>query len=182
MPGHDRRPWGEGRATLWADAQPDGFFPRPALGSVPKTIGASYFPASAGRAPSDDGGGLDGRVRHQRCGPSRSDTKIIRPRPADQPPCDMSDTLEHLEETLRDRRTTLPSDSYSAELFSDPERLQRKIMEEAFGVCLELGRRPYRAERVVAEAADLVFHLTVGLVWAELGWTDVLAELQRRTA
>lgn len=92
----------------------------------------------------------------------------------------MRNTLVRLQETLRDREACRPHGSYSAELFSDPERLQRKVMEEAFEVCLELGRQPWAAERLTAEAADLVFHLTVGLVSAGLGWDDVFGELEHR--
>jgi phosphoribosyl-ATP pyrophosphohydrolase len=53
-------------------------------------------------------------------------------------------------------------------------------MEEAFETCLELGRRPVDRERAAEEAADLVFHLVVGLVDAGLSFDDVLAVLDRR--
>jgi len=92
----------------------------------------------------------------------------------------MADVLTDLQETLRDRNAARPHGSYSAELFADPERLQRKIMEEAFEVCLELARQPRASDRLTAEAADLVFHLTVGLVSAGVVWDDVLVELGRR--
>ncbi len=92
----------------------------------------------------------------------------------------MRNTLGALERTLVDRRAKLPEGSYSAELFADPERLVRKIMEEAFEVCLELGRQPVSQERVAAEAADLVFHVLVGLVSVDVGVDAVLAELERR--
>ena len=92
----------------------------------------------------------------------------------------MPNALERLQETLQERDATRPHGSYSAELFADPELLQRKIMEEAFEVCLELGRQPLAADRVTSEAADLVFHLTVGLVSVGLGWHEVLEELEGR--
>lgn len=44
------------------------------------------------------------------------------------------DTLHELEQTLLSRQAVRPAGSYSAELFADPERMQRKIMEEAFEV------------------------------------------------
>ena len=53
-------------------------------------------------------------------------------------------------------------------------------MEEAFEVCLELGRAERDEERIVAEAADLVFHLLVGLVGCDVTFDAVLAELARR--
>jgi phosphoribosyl-ATP pyrophosphohydrolase len=53
-------------------------------------------------------------------------------------------------------------------------------MEEAFEVCLELGRAECDKERVAAEAADLVFHLVVGLVGCDVTFDAVLDELARR--
>lgn len=92
----------------------------------------------------------------------------------------MSDVLLRLEGVLRSRRDALPEGSYSAGLFADGERLQRKIMEEAFEVCLELGRpRPDR-RRIGEEAADLLFHLLIGLVSADVSITDVNQVLEER--
>lgn len=91
-----------------------------------------------------------------------------------------ADVIARLEEVLRDRRATRPAGSYSAELFADRELVQRKVMEEAFETCLELGRRPVDRERAAEEAADLVFHLVIGLVDAGLSFEDVLAVLDRR--
>lgn len=93
---------------------------------------------------------------------------------------DVAGTIEDLEEVLRQRRAQRPPGSYSAELFNDPELVQRKIMEEAFEVCLELGRAEQDQERIVAEAADLVFHLLVGLVGSEVAFGSVVDELARR--
>lgn len=90
------------------------------------------------------------------------------------------DSIHVLEQTLLDRRATRPEGSYAAELFSDHERLLRKIMEESFELCLELGRDAVEPERVAAEAADLVFHLLAGLVAADVRFDTVLAELERR--
>ena len=85
-----------------------------------------------------------------------------------------------LEDLLRERRAERPPGSYSAELFNQPERIQRKVMEEAFEVCLELGRAERDTERIVSEAADLVFHLLVGLVDAGVSFDAVVGELARR--
>jgi phosphoribosyl-ATP pyrophosphohydrolase len=89
-------------------------------------------------------------------------------------------TLQLLEQTLLDRRTTLPEGSYSAELFADRERLLRKVMEESFELCLELGRDAVDPGRVSAEAADLLFHVLVGLVAVDVPFEAVVAELERR--
>jgi phosphoribosyl-ATP pyrophosphohydrolase len=92
----------------------------------------------------------------------------------------MASAIQELEEVLRQRRAQRPAGSYSAELFNDPELVQRKVMEEAFEVCLEIGRAEPDQERIVAEAADLFFHLLVGLVSCDVTFDAVLAELQRR--
>jgi phosphoribosyl-ATP pyrophosphohydrolase len=89
--------------------------------------------------------------------------------------------LDDLEAVLRTRRDDPPvAGSYSADLLRDPERTQRKIMEEAFEVCLELGRHERRPDRIASEAADLVFHLLVGLVGADVPFSAVLDELAAR--
>ena len=93
----------------------------------------------------------------------------------------MPRVLDDLEGILRTRRDDPPAEgSYSADLLRDPERTQRKIMEEAFEVCLELGREHLDAERIASEAADLVFHLLVGLVAADVPFSAVLDELAAR--
>jgi phosphoribosyl-ATP pyrophosphohydrolase len=91
-----------------------------------------------------------------------------------------ADAIGRLEGVLHERRATRPEGSYSARLFADGELVQRKIMEEAFETCLELGHTHVDRGRLVEEAADLVFHLVVGLVGAEVPFADVLAELDRR--
>jgi phosphoribosyl-ATP pyrophosphohydrolase len=91
--------------------------------------------------------------------------------------------LDDLEGILRTRRDEPPdAGSYSADLLRDPERTQRKIMEEAFEVCLEIGRTgdDRRPERIASEAADLVFHLLVGLVAADVPFAAVVDELAAR--
>jgi phosphoribosyl-ATP pyrophosphohydrolase len=92
----------------------------------------------------------------------------------------MSGVLDLLEQTLRERRADPPHGSYSAELFADHERILRKIMEEAFEVTLELGKAQVDAARTAEEAADLLFHLLVGLVAVDVAFSDVVAVLDRR--
>ncbi len=92
----------------------------------------------------------------------------------------MSDTLHDLELVLLDRQAHRPPGSYSAQLFADGELLQRKVMEEAFEVCLELGRPGPDHGRVAEEAADLLFHLLAGLVSVGVSLDDVLGVLEGR--
>ncbi len=88
--------------------------------------------------------------------------------------------LAELDAFLRARLTDAPEGSYSRRVLDDPVLAQRKIMEEAFEVCLELGAATPEPARTVEEAADLVFHLLAGLVGAGVAWADVEAELRAR--
>jgi len=89
--------------------------------------------------------------------------------------------LDDLEAVLVDRRDgPAPAGSYSVTLLRDPERAQRKIMEEAFELCLELGRPAVDPQRTAEEAADLLFHVLAGLAGARVPLAAVLAELERR--
>lgn len=92
----------------------------------------------------------------------------------------MADLLTDLEGLLRSRKAQQPSGSYSVSLVTDPLMAQRKIMEEAFEVCLELGSPAVDEGRTASEAADLVFHLLAGLVGAGVAWERVLSELASR--
>jgi phosphoribosyl-ATP pyrophosphohydrolase len=89
--------------------------------------------------------------------------------------------LTEIEAVLVRRRDDPPAGgSYSATLVADPVRAQRKIMEEAFELCLELGRPAPDPQRTAEEAADLVFHVLAGLVGARVAVGDVLRELHGR--
>ena len=88
--------------------------------------------------------------------------------------------IEDLEEVLRARLGAATAESYTARLYADRELLVRKVMEEAFEVCLELGRTPVDRQATVAEAADLVYHVLAGLVQEGISFDDVAAELARR--
>lgn len=90
--------------------------------------------------------------------------------------------LDELEEVLRSRRTANPDESYTAQLLADPTLAQRKIMEEAFEVCLELGRPTNDPRLTAEEAADLLYHLMVGLVAVDVPLRDVFAVLEGRRA
>ena len=70
--------------------------------------------------------------------------------------------LDDLEAVLAERQSADPAQSYTARLLADPELVRRKIMEEAFEVCLELGRHDHG--RVAEEAAE-------GLAGASSSWT-----------
>ncbi|QXC60004.1 phosphoribosyl-ATP diphosphatase [Aquihabitans sp. G128] len=94
----------------------------------------------------------------------------------------MEATVHELEGVLRARHEQRPEGSYTATLFADRDLVERKIMEEAFETCLELGKPTVDTERLVSESADLVFHLMVGLTACGVSLEDVFAELGRRRA
>lgn len=85
-----------------------------------------------------------------------------------------------LAEFLHGRLTDPPAGSYSHDVMTDSVLARRKIMEEAFEVCLELGDHPIDRERLAEEAADLVFHLLCGLTGAGLSWSEVEKVLESR--
>lgn len=89
-------------------------------------------------------------------------------------------SVESLEAVLRHRRHDAPPGSYSATLVTDPARVSRKVMEEAYELCFELTRPAPDGRRVTEEAADLLFHVLAGLVAVDVGFADVLSELESR--
>ncbi|NNE95529.1 MAG: phosphoribosyl-ATP diphosphatase [Acidimicrobiales bacterium] len=92
----------------------------------------------------------------------------------------MSGHLEDLARVIQSRRGADPERSYTAKLLADPELAQRKIMEEAFEVCLELGRSDINADLVANEAADLVYHLMTGMASVGVEPSTFLAVLEER--
>lgn len=88
--------------------------------------------------------------------------------------------LAELDGFLRNRLVERPEGSYSTRLLTEPTLVQRKIMEEAFEVCLELQSDPVDGRAAAEEAADLVFHLLAALVAAGVPWSEVEAVLRDR--
>jgi len=91
----------------------------------------------------------------------------------------MANFLNQLENILKDRKQTLPKDSYTASLFTQGvDRILRKIGEEAGEVIIEGKNKNPKA--LTGEVADLVFHIMVLLVHESLSFNDVIAELEKR--
>lgn len=93
---------------------------------------------------------------------------------------DPTSFLPELDAFLRDRLADPPEGSYSAKVLTDSTFAQRKLMEEAFEVCLELRGPDVDPAAAASEAADLVFHLLAALVGAGVAWADVEAVLRDR--
>lgn len=70
--------------------------------------------------------------------------------------------LGEIWEVLLERDADRPEGSWTVELLEDPDRLAAKIVEEAGELTDALADEP--DDRVAEEAADLVYHLMVGLV------------------
>lgn len=87
-------------------------------------------------------------------------------------------TLMRLERTLEARKSSTSEKSYTKSLFEKPDRIGEKIREEANEVAEALANEA--DERVVSEAADVLFHLAVGLRSRGIALAEVLHELDRR--
>ena len=72
------------------------------------------------------------------------------------------EALPVLERTLAERRAERPEGSYTAELLTDPDRIGEKVREEADEVARAIAGES--DERVAEEAADVLYHLEVGLL------------------
>ena len=87
--------------------------------------------------------------------------------------------LDSLQVTLHNRRTADPGRSYVAQLLhGGQDRILKKVGEEATEFVIAC--KNHESKHIVAEAADLVFHLMVALEERDLHIDDVLGELARR--
>lgn len=87
--------------------------------------------------------------------------------------------LLQLEQVIAARKVEQSEASYTAKLFrAGPARIAQKVGEE--GVELALASVTDSREKVVSEAADLLYHMLVLLNSRETGLTEVVAELERR--
>lgn len=87
--------------------------------------------------------------------------------------------LEELERVIEQRKAAAPDSSYTARLYSaGRSRIAQKLGEEA----VELAIASVQADRprIVAEAADLLYHLMVLLRAHDVTLTDVATELRHR--
>jgi phosphoribosyl-ATP pyrophosphohydrolase/phosphoribosyl-AMP cyclohydrolase len=87
--------------------------------------------------------------------------------------------LASLEEVLEARKKSTGESSYTKSLYdAGPAKIGEKIREEAGELAVALESES--DERVVAEAADEVYHLLVGLRLRGIPLRRVLGELERR--
>ncbi|KAI0677582.1 histidine biosynthesis trifunctional-protein [Trametes maxima] len=83
--------------------------------------------------------------------------------------------LAALERTLQSRLASAPEGSYTRRLFSDPELLRSKIMEEADELC-----RAETKEEVAFEAADLLYFALTRCVSAGVSIADIEHSLDNK--
>lgn len=89
--------------------------------------------------------------------------------------------LSKLEAMITQRIADQPTGSYTARLWSEgPTRLAQKVGEE--GVEVALAAVAQSDERLVSEAADLLFHLALLLKSRDLSLSDAVKELEQRHA
>jgi phosphoribosyl-ATP pyrophosphohydrolase len=92
----------------------------------------------------------------------------------------MAFTLADLESIVAARAAASPDESWTAKLIAaGPERCAKKFGEEAVEAVIAAVKGD-RAE-LVAESADVLFHLLVMLRARGVGLDEVMGELQRRT-
>lgn len=89
--------------------------------------------------------------------------------------------LDELMQTIEDRKETLPEGSYTASLFAHEKgenAALEKLGEENTEVIL--AAKDDEREELVAESADLIYHLLVVLAENDVGLDELRAELRTR--
>ena len=96
----------------------------------------------------------------------------------EQPEPALYEALAELSRTLDARRAERPQGSYTVELLDDPERIGVKVREEADEVTRAASGES--DERVVEEAADVLYHLEVLMLSRDVPLTAALEKLNDR--
>jgi phosphoribosyl-ATP pyrophosphohydrolase len=93
----------------------------------------------------------------------------------------MTFTLFDLEARVAERASASPEESWTAKLLAaGPERAAKKFGEEAVEAVIAAVKGD-RAE-LIAESADVLYHLLVVLKARDVALQDVLSQLEARTA
>lgn len=90
-------------------------------------------------------------------------------------------TLADLERIVAERASAAPEESWTAKLLAaGPERAAKKLGEEAVEAVIAAVRGD--RDELIAESADLLYHLLVVLKARDVALRDVLSQLEARTA
>lgn len=107
-----------------------------------------------------------------------ADSGADAPAVAGEPEPLAAEALPALERILADRKAERPEGSYTVELLDDPDLTGAKIREEADEVARAIAGES--DERVAEEAADVLYHLEVGLTSRGLPLARALEVLNAR--
>jgi phosphoribosyl-ATP pyrophosphohydrolase/phosphoribosyl-AMP cyclohydrolase len=105
-------------------------------------------------------------------------TEKDAPPPPGEPAPSAHEALAALERTLRERAAERPEGSYTVQLLDDPALIGAKVEEEAEEVAR--AAREESDERVVEEAADVLYHLSVLLTSRGIPQSAVMEVLNGR--
>jgi phosphoribosyl-ATP pyrophosphohydrolase len=90
-------------------------------------------------------------------------------------------TLADLETIVAARAKASPDESWTAKLLAGgPERCAKKLGEEAVEAVIAAVKGD--RDELIAESADLIYHLLVVLLSRDVALQDVLGQLEARTA
>ncbi|MGX1790257.1 phosphoribosyl-ATP diphosphatase [Bosea sp. NPDC055332] len=90
-------------------------------------------------------------------------------------------TLTDLERIIAERASASPEESWTAKLLAaGPERAAKKLGEEAVEAVIAAVKGDH--DELIAESADLLYHLLVVLKSRDVALRDVLSQLEARTA
>ena len=90
-------------------------------------------------------------------------------------------TLADLERIVAERASAAPEESWTAKLLAaGPERAAKKLGEEAVEAVIAAVKGD--RDELIAESADLLYHLLVVLRSRDVALRDVLSQLEARTA
>ncbi|MGC4024903.1 MAG: phosphoribosyl-ATP diphosphatase [Mesorhizobium sp.] len=90
-------------------------------------------------------------------------------------------SLQDLEKIIAERGRSGDTDSWTAKLFAKGiDKAAQKLGEEAVETVISAVKGDRQG--VVAESADLIYHWLVVLALAGVPLSDVISELERRTA
>ena len=90
-----------------------------------------------------------------------------------------SSVLDRLYAIIEARKCNAPAGSYTAILFAKgPAEIAKKVGEEAIEVVLASAQA--ENNRIIAESADLIYHLLVLLAAHDIAPNELYAELERR--
>ncbi|KUE73767.1 bifunctional phosphoribosyl-AMP cyclohydrolase/phosphoribosyl-ATP pyrophosphatase [Candidatus Methanomethylophilus sp. 1R26] len=91
---------------------------------------------------------------------------------------DTAAIMPELIRTIKDRKENPSEESYTCKLFSNENKMCKKIVEEAAEVILAV--RDHDKEEIASETADLIYHTLVALVKEDVDLGLVYKELTER--